>query len=376
MNEVLLAQSLIQFPTLTPMGKDCLFFIKNILEEWGFTCHLLSLQGVDNLYARIGTHSPHLCFAGHVDVVEPSEGWDHPPFDGVLENNSLYGRGAVDMKGAIAAFMTAFRESSLKTGSVSLLLTSDEEGPALFGTKHVVEWLTERGEIIDVALVGEPTSIKAVGDCIKIGRRGSLCGKLTVQGKTGHVAYPHFAKNPIPALMRYLSRILYYPLDAGCEGFEPSNIEVTFLETNTSSFNVIPSIAKAYINIRFNPLHTGAQLQKWLNKVKDELCLVYTSYVWDLDLQITAEPFFTKDEILCAMLQEAVQDITKKNACLSTGGGTSDARFLKEICPVIELGLLSHQAHQVNEHVSAQDLHTLKEIYKNFINKFSISNPS
>jgi succinyl-diaminopimelate desuccinylase len=364
-----LTQKLIQFPSKTPDGKACLEFIAAYLMQRGFECIDFSKENVTNLYARRGNTYPNICFVGHVDVVEEGSGWKHPPFEGVIENDTLYGRGACDMKGAIASFLTALEEINQKNGSLSLILTSDEEGPALFGTASVVKELIIRNERIDCAFTGEPTSSEKLGDTIKVGRRGSLSGVVRVFGKMGHVAYPDLALNPIFLLLDFLNTLSREHLDDGFENFSPSHLEVTSFETDTASFNVIPGASKARFNIRFNPHYTSKQLQNKIHTIFNQCKEKNPNYQWDLEWIAGADPFFSKHEGLSNTMKDAVSQVLHYIPSLSTSGGTSDARFIKDLCPVIELGLFSRQAHQRNECVAIKDLIDLKNIYRIFLER-------
>lgn len=362
MSVVELTQKLIQFPSETPLGAACLDFIQQFLENKGFSCYRLPFGVVDNLYARFGEGSPNFCFAGHVDVVSPLNHaeWTFPPYAGVIKGETLYGRGAVDMKGAIAAFMEA-AASFLKTpfkGSISFLLTSDEEGPALNGTQKVLRWLEEKQEKIDVCLVGEPTNPLAVGDMIKIGRRGSLSFEIEVDGKAGHVAYPDLAQNPIPVLLKFLQEIIQTPLDFGTEEFSPSNLEITSIDVGNVTSNLIPSKAKAMANIRFNTLQSGLGLVQKLQQIASRFPLKI-----DLLFYPASEAFILKNPTLIRLVSNAIEFVCGKKPVVSTSGGTSDARFIKDYCPVIEFGLINATAHHIDERVEISELVLLEKIY-------------
>lgn len=358
-----LAQKLISFPSVTPNHAGSLDFIESYLARLGFECWRLPFEDVDNLYARWGQGWPNLCFAGHVDVVPVLNpgAWQYPPFQDCLNGDGIvYGRGAVDMKGAIAAFMVAVSQMVKQplTGSLSFLLTSDEEGLAANGTRKVVEWLKEKEETISLCLVGEPTSVNAVGDMIKIGRRGSLNAHITVAGKAGHVAYPENFVNPTTILLEYLNELKRSELDQGTEFFQPSNLEVTSIDVGNPTTNVVPGKAEAKLNIRFNSLHTGESLTQYLRAVAARI----SSHI-KVDARVSGEAFYCPDQEIAHRIAHSVQEITGKTPVLSTSGGTSDARFIKDIAPVVELGLLNRTAHQDNEHVSFADLQVLESIY-------------
>jgi succinyl-diaminopimelate desuccinylase len=355
--------------------------LQNVLEGAGFACHRMTFSepgtaDVENLYARIGTRGPNLCFAGHTDVVPPGDeaAWSVPPFAADIRDATLYGRGAVDMKGAIACFVTAAlrvlaRHGGKPNGSLSLLITGDEEGPSINGTAKVLDWLKERGEALDACLVGEPSCRHALGDEIKIGRRGSVNGELIVKGKQGHAAYPHIADNPVPKLARMIDRLAALKLDRGTERFEPSHLAVTVVSVPNTAANVIPGQARALFNVRYNDTHTRAEIEKRIT----ECCEAAAKEVgakFTLAFSGTGDVFLTKPGPLVEAMAEAVREVTGHAAKLSTSGGTSDARFIKDYCPVVEFGLVNATIHQVDEHVAVADLETLTRIYERFIEDF------
>ena len=363
-----IAQHLIRCPSVTPDATQGLDMLESYLKALGFECHRLVYEGVDNLYGRRGTISPHFCFLGHMDVVPVghSSAWHHDPFAGHVVGKNLYGRGAVDMKGAIAAFVSALSAGDKKNkGSISLLITGDEEGPALHGTKRVLEWLQERQEKIDFCLVGEPTSDQFIGDTLKIGRRGSLSGELTVFGTQGHVAYPKNFDNPIPRLIQTLDQMYQCALDTGTPHFQPSHFDVTTIDVGNTASNVIPSRAFVKFNIRFNDCHSSDSLKRHFQQI----CASHAGH-HDLKLRVSAEPFLTLSHDFAHRVKDVVEQVTGQTAMFSTSGGTSDARFIHTVCPVIELGLKNHTAHQVNEHVPLQDLQQLTKIYRAILNEF------
>ncbi|RZI45366.1 succinyl-diaminopimelate desuccinylase [Candidatus Finniella inopinata] len=373
-----LCQELIRCESVTPKDAGCLDIIEGYLKPLGFVCHRLPFGqndplATDNLYARWGNSGPNFCFAGHTDVVPVGDlaRWTVDPFGADIKDGRLYGRGTVDMKGAIAAFISAVADviQNHQPGcSFSLLLTSDEEGPATFGTKKVIEWLKGRGEIIDACLVGEPTNPQIFGEMVKIGRRGSLNTKVTVTGKQGHVAYPHFAVNPIPALLGYLMQLLQKPLDEGTDHFMASNLEVTSVDVGNPVTNVIPNQASARFNIRFNSLHTGQRLVDYLQAVKEMVSKTFSPQLqWTLEPVISGESFMSNHQGLQQAVVKAIETVTGLTPKLDTSGGTSDARFLKDICPVIEFGLISDQAHQIDEYLVIEDLTSLTGVYKNIL---------
>ena len=367
-----LAAALIRCPSVTPADAGALDVLEQVLTGLGFATTRLPFSSagptIDNLYARIGSGAPHFCFAGHTDVVPVGNprGWTVEPFGADIVGDHLYGRGATDMKGAVAAFVAAaarFLEArrNAPPGSISLLITGDEEGPAVDGTVKVLDWLVRKGEVPDHALVGEPTSRTRLGDTIKIGRRGSLTGHLTVRGVQGHVAYPHLADNPIPRLIEMLSRIDGEELDDGTEQFEPSNLEITTIDVGNPATNVIPAEARATFNIRFNDRHTGRGLEKWLRATFDKV--VEDPDCYTLDVQVGGEAFLTRPGLFTDLVVGAIERTTGLIPELSTGGGTSDARFLKDFCPVLEFGLPGLTMHKANERVALADLTALTDIY-------------
>ncbi len=375
---ILYAQALIRCRSVTPEEAGALRYMESELAAAGFTCHRLpfSQEGtpdVDNLYARIGTGSPHICFAGHIDVVPPGDeqAWRHSPFAAEIEDGILYGRGAADMKGGVAAALAAVLEflrerGSAFGGSISFLLTADEEGPGINGTRKVVEWLAARGERPDACIVGESTSETSVGDTIKNGRRGSLSCLLKVAGQQGHAAYPEKARNPLPGLIAVLNLLKSKPLDEGTAHFQPSNLEITSIDTGNRATNVIPAAATARFNIRFNNLHTSVSLKAWI-EAQVGAALAGRGLEYSVSYDPASECFLTEAGGFVEMLSEAVQAETGKQPVLSTGGGTSDARFIKDLCAVAELGLLNATAHKVDECVSLAGLESLAAIYARFL---------
>jgi succinyl-diaminopimelate desuccinylase len=375
---VALAQGLIRCPSVTPADAGALDVLVLALKPARFTCERLTFteEGappVDNLFARVGEGPPHLCFAGHTDVVPPGDAklWRHPPFAAEVTGGLLYGRGASDMKGAIACFAAAAVDYAKARGreldgSISLLITGDEEGPAVNGTCKVLAWMKEKGERPDHCLVGEPTNAKRLGEAIKIGRRGSLNGRLKVSGVQGHVAYPHLASNPVKGLIQILARLYDTPLDYGSAHFSPSNLEVTSIDVGNPTLNVIPAEAEARFNIRYNDRHSADSLTALLRE-QVTLALSGTELSFTLDFEPPSHTFLTEPGPLDALLSEAVHEITGLTPSLETGGGTSDARFIKDYCPVIEFGLSTATIHKADEHVAIADLEQLTAIYRRFI---------
>jgi len=352
---------LIKCKSVTPDEGGALDLITNYLEPLGFTCTRLPFAEVDNLYARYGNKGKNLCFAGHIDVVPPGDEakWNTKPFEPTIIDGILYGRGASDMKAAITPFMVAVKEYIKTTPdcSISFLITSDEEGPGINGTKKVLEHLQNTGEKIDACIVGEPTSVDKVVDTIKVGRRGSITGWLTVNGTQGHVAYPQLADNPNAILVDILAQLQALELDNGNEFFDASNLEVTSIDVGNNITNLIPAQAKAVFNIRFNDEHSSDSL-------KDKLDTIISKYPQaSVEYKVSGESFITKNDSLVDIAANAVEQIVGAKPVLSTSGGTSDARFIKNYCPVVELGLTNATAHKVNECVRVDDLYVLQNIY-------------
>ena len=325
---------------------------------------------MDNLYARRGEGRPNFCFAGHTDVVPTGDRavWTRDPFAAVVEDGVLYGRGASDMKGAIAAFVAAvarFGAAGAGGGSISLLITGDEEGPAVNGTRKVLDWLAERGETLDACLVGEPTNPEELGEMVKIGRRGSLNGTLRVAGRQGHVAYPALADNPLPRLVALLNALLALTLDEGTDHFQPSRLELTSIDVGNEATNVIPGAAAARFNVRFNDRHTGASLERTIRAHLDA-----TGEPYDLAIEVSGEAFVTPPGRLSTIIAESVAAVTGMTPTLSTTGGTSDARFIKDHCPVAEFGLLSRTMHRTDECVPVDALERLADIYLGILERY------
>lgn len=365
-----LAVDLIRCPSITPEDHGALDLLQAALEHLGFTCRRFpfsSKEGgdVDNLYARLGTGSPNFCYAGHTDVVPVGDKkvWKYPPFAAEVVDGVLYGRGASDMKGAIAAYVAALSNFLEKhkdfKGSLSLLITGDEEGPAKNGTKKMLRSLTEEGEVIDMCLVGEPTNVTKLGEMIKVGRRGSLNTTLTVHGKQGHAAYPESAYNPVPDLTLVLDALREWKLDDGTEFFPPSNLEITNLTAGTGVFNVIPGKARAKFNIRFNDLQTSEGLINEIKKI-----VKGTGVRHSLEFDIIGEAFFNEPRKLANIVKTAVKNKTGLEAEFGTTGGSSDARFIKDYCPVVEFGLTGETIHAINECVTLKNLEGLAAIYE------------
>lgn len=375
---LLLTQALIQAPSTTPDDGCGIAVMRAFLEPLGFECHELVFEEVGfekthNLYARIGEGSPNFCFAGHTDVVPAGNlaAWRYEPFSAHVAEGRLYGRGAEDMKGAIAAFAVAAKnfiaENPSFNGSISFLLTGDEEGVGVNGTPKMLAWLRERGEPLDVCLVGEPTNPEVLGEMVKIGRRGSMNTLLTVRGKQGHVAYPALADNPVSRMVRILARLKAEVLDEGTEFFPPSNLEVTTVDVGNPSVNVIPEQAVAKFNIRFNDQHHSDDLKQWIHAICEEEC---EEGGFELNFRVSGEAFVTPPGALSDLVAGAIKHITGIDAVLSTTGGTSDARIIKDYCPVIEFGTTGRTPHQVNEFVMVEDLEKLERIYHEILRRY------
>ena len=377
-----LTAELIRRPSVTPRDEGALDIVAAQLERLGFTCHRLvfndpgpngeATAAIANLYARCGSGRPNLCFAGHTDVVPPGppEGWSFAPFAAERRDGALCGRGAVDMKGAIAAFIAAAERFLAArgdgfAGSISLLITGDEEGVAVNGTKKVLEWLEARGETLDASIVGEPTSAAVLGDMIKIGRRGSMTGRLTVEGVQGHVAYPHLADNAAHRLIALLAALPTGPLDAGTEHFQPSSLQVTTIDIGNPATNVIPGQARATFNIRFNDRWSSDKLQAW---VAERLAAFGGG--WRLQWEVSGESFLVPPGPVSDCLTAAIAAVTGRTPELSTTGGTSDARFIQAHCPVAEFGLVGQTMHKADERVALADLAQLSAIYEAFLDRF------
>jgi succinyl-diaminopimelate desuccinylase len=370
---VALTRDLIRRPSVTPADEGAMDVLERALTGLGFHCRRMKFEDIENLYARRGTASPNLCFAGHTDVVPTgsTEAWSSGPFEAEVKDGILYGRGAVDMKGGIAAWVAAVSQVLAEgevPGSLSFLITGDEEGPALHGTKRVVQALMAEGEVIDACVVGEPSSQHALGDMIKIGRRGSLNTWITVHGKQGHVAYPDRAANPVPVLARLVARLADHKLDAGYEAFQPSNLELTTLDVGNPATNLIPAEALGRLNIRFNPNHTGESLMAWLNAEAGK-AQAESGLRIELEHLHSGDAFLTQTGPFVTGVQDAVEAAVGRRPEASTTGGTSDARFIRAMCPVLELGLVGQTMHQIDERVETKDLVELADIYQAILDR-------
>ncbi len=376
-NELQLSKDLIRFPSVTPIDAGAIKFLSNKLKKLGFNCKILEFKDkkskpIKNLYAKIGKNRPNLCYAGHTDVVPPGniKDWTVNPFKPAIRNNHLIGRGANDMKSSIACFISAvskfLNKNSKFKGSISFLITGDEEGFAINGTKKVVDYLKRKKEIIDFCIVGEPTNPNKLGEMIKIGRRGSLSGKIQIFGTQGHVAYPHLSKNPINTLVAVCKKLKETKLDKGNKNFQPSNLEFTSIDVKNKAHNVIPASAGAQFNIRYNNLHNSKSLKKKISLIVKKLSKKYKCN-FKIEFMANGDSFLTKPEKTVFMAKKIIKKITKINPVLSTTGGTSDARFIRKIAPCLEFGLVNKTMHRVDECVSLTDLKKLTRIYNDIL---------
>ncbi len=379
-NELQLAKELIRYPSVTPVDAGIMKFLEKKLKKLGFKTKMLEFKEknykpVKNLYARLGNKNPNFCYAGHLDIVPPGnvKDWTVNPFRPSVKKGHLIGRGANDMKSSIAAFVSAvsiFLNNNKKfKGSISFLITGDEEGDAINGTKKVVKYLKKKKEKINFCLVGEPTNPNKLGEMIKIGRRGSLTGKLTILGVQGHVAYPQKAVNPSTALIKILEVLKNFRFDKGTKNFQPSNLEVTKINIDNNADNVIPKSAEATFNIRYSDKHSSSSLKKKLNKIIKQICKKNKSK-FKIEYRVSGEAFLTKPNKTTFMIQNIIKKITKIRPKLSTTGGTSDARFIKNICPCLEFGLVGKTMHKVDEAVSLSDLRKLTKIYSLILDNY------
>jgi succinyl-diaminopimelate desuccinylase len=357
-----LASRLIACPSVTPARGAVFDALEAALAPLGFAVERFVSGEVENLFATRGGGGPHFAFAGHLDVVPPGDGWSGDPFRPEVRGGLLYGRGAVDMKGGIAAFVAAAAEVAEHRGTLSLLITGDEEGPAVHGTRAIMAWMAERGIRPDMILIGEPTSEARLGDIVKIGRRGSVNMWITIPGVQGHVAYPHRADNPVPKLGRAIAALEALHLDDGSEAFQPSNLEVTAVDTDTKATNVIPGSARIQLNIRFNDIHRGEDLVALVRRTAEEAAPGAS-----VEAMISGEAFLTPSGPLYALVTRAIREETGSEPTLSTSGGTSDGRFLIQLCPVVDFGLPNATMHKLDEAAAVDDLHALKRIYARIV---------
>lgn len=376
---VSLAQAMIRCPSVTPDEAGVLGVLAQALQQAGFATRRMDFAApgtpdIANLYASIGSGSPHFCFAGHVDVVPVGDlrAWTVDPFAADIVDGTLYGRGAADMKAAIAAFVAAaaqYRAQHGGKGTISLLITGDEEGPAINGTRKMLEALASEGVRFDACVVGEPTNKARFGDMMKIGRRGSMTGHLTVHGVQGHIAYPHLADNPVHRLARMMAALIEEPLDRGTEFFEASSLQFYTADVGNPTNNLIPAQARASFNIRFNDLHTSSSLEAGIRQKLDAIGGRY-----DLQISVSGEAFFTAPGPLSTLLAGAVNEVTGRQPELSTTGGTSDARFIRSYCPVVEFGLVGQTMHKVDERAALSDIAALQEVYRLALERFFAPN--
>ena len=380
LNDVKLAKELIKFPSVTPIDAGVMRFLEKNLKKLGFKTKVIEFKEknykpVKNLYARLGTKEPNFCFAGHLDVVPPGniKNWSVKPFKPSIKKGFLIGRGANDMKSSVAAFVSAvsiFLSKNKKfNGSISLLITGDEEGDAVNGTRKVVKYLKKNREKINFCLVGEPTNPNKLGEMIKIGRRGSLSGKIEIIGTQGHVAYPHRANNPSTIIIKILNELKNIKFDKGTKNFQPTNLEITKINIDNNADNVIPKTANATFNIRFNNKHSSGSIKKRINKILSKINKKNKSK-FKIDYRVSGEAFLTKQNATTNMIQNVIKKVTKVRPKLSTTGGTSDARFLKNISPCLEFGLVGKTMHKIDEAVSLKDLKKLTKIYANILDNY------
>ncbi len=372
-DELKLSKELIRFPSITPIDAGAIKFLSKKLKSLGFKCKILEFkeknsQPIKNLYARLGTKKPNLCYAGHTDVVPPGnlKDWNVNPFSPKIKNGYLVGRGANDMKSSIACFVSAvskyLKKNSKINGSISFLITGDEEGLAINGTKKVVDYLKKKKEKINFCIVGEPTNPKKLGEMIKIGRRGSISGKIEITGTQGHVAYPQLSNNPINTLISICKKLKDTKLDRGNKNFQPSNLEFTSIYVDNKAHNVIPSRAKAQFNIRYNNFHTSISLKKKINKTIKNICKK-NKCKFKIKYDVNGDAFLTEPAETIQMAKKIIKSVTKINPVFSTTGGTSDARFIRKISPCLEFGLVNKTMHKIDECVSIKDLQKLTKIY-------------
>ena len=374
-SELKLAKDLIRCPSITPKDAGAINLLAKNLRSLGFKCQIINFKNIKNLYAKLGNSSPNFCYAGHTDVVPPGNinDWSVNPFKPTVKNNRLIGRGANDMKASIACFVAAvskFKTKNIKfKGSISLLITGDEEGEAVNGTKKVVEYLKKKREKINFCIVGEPTNPNKLGEMIKIGRRGSMTGRLKIIGAQGHVAYPHRANNPSDTIVKILKKIKELKLDNGTKDFQPSNLEITKINIDNQADNVIPGSAEAVFNIRFNNKHSSSSLKRKLNTIFKSISKK-TKCKFKINYEVSGEAFLTKPNKTTFMIQNAIKKITKIKPKLSTTGGTSDARFIRKISPCLEFGLVGKTMHKIDESVPLSDLKKLSTIYLNILENY------
>ena len=367
-----LTAALVRCPSVTPVEGGAIEMLDGMLSEAGFTCTRTDRNGVANLYARYGTGGPVLGFNGHTDVVPVGEGWTREPFGADIHDGKLWGRGACDMKSAVAAWVSAAigwtRDNPSPDGSLAILITGDEEGPGVDGTTAILDWMEQRGERMDHCLVGEPTCPETMGEMMKIGRRGSMTLYLTATGTQGHAAYPHRARNPLPPLIALLDRLATWRMDEGTAAFDPSTLAITTVDTGNPANNVIPGKAVATVNIRFNDAHSSASIESRVRAMIAEASV--EGVTLEMDVKVSGESFVTEPDSFTDLLRGAVEAETAIQPVLSTSGGTSDARFVRRMCPVVEFGLVGQSMHKADEHVVVEDIRTLARIYRRVIDGY------
>ena len=370
---VSLTADLVRCPSVTPQEGGALGLLDTLLSEAGFTCTRIPRGGVDNLYARYGRSGPVLGFNGHTDVVPVGEGWTHDPFAGTISEGRLWGRGACDMKSGVAAFVCAALDFVKAIPdpefSIAILITGDEEGPGIDGTQAILDWMESRGETLDHCIVGEPTCPTRMGEMMKIGRRGSMTAYLTATGMQGHAAYPHRARNPLPPLIALLDRLARWKLDEGTAQFDPSTLTVTTIDTGNPANNVIPGETKATVNIRFNDAHSSASLTETIRAMAAEAEVDGVRLA--MEIKVSGESFVTDPNAFTDLLGAAITAETGVDPVLSTSGGTSDARFIRRICPVVEFGVVGQSMHKADEHVAIADIEALTRIYRRVIKGYT-----
>lgn len=371
-----LTADLIRCPSVTPAEAGAIALLERLLSDAGFACTRISRGGIENLFARWGSEAPVFGFNGHTDVVPvgDADAWTAEPFGAEIRNGLMWGRGATDMKSGVAAFVTAalrLIEETPPAGSISILITGDEEGDATDGTVAILDWMAENGETLDACVVGEPTSLSQLGDTIKIGRRGSMTGYLKVTGQQGHTAYPDRAANPIPVLARICAQLDGTPLDMGSTHFQASTLAMTSFDVGNKTTNVIPAEANAAFNIRFNDLHSSSSVKVWVEQIVEaELMRLDGAFSADISWKVSGESFLTEPGPLTEIVTEVIAATTLERPAMTTGGGTSDARFIQAICPVVEVGLVGDTMHQVDERVPVEDIEGLSGIYLEILRRF------
>ncbi len=370
---VSLTADLVRCASVTPVEGGALTLLEGILSAAGFSCTRIERNGIDNLHARYGKTGPVLGFNGHTDVVPVGEGWHHDPFAGTIADGKLWGRGACDMKSGVAAFVSAavdfVRETPDPAFSIAILITGDEEGPGIDGTQAILDWMDGVGETLDHCIVGEPTCPERMGEMMKVGRRGSMTAYLTATGMQGHAAYPHRARNPLPPLIALLDRMATWRLDEGTAQFDPSTLSITTVDTGNPANNVIPGEARATVNIRFNDAHSSASLTEQIRIMTTEAQIEGVRI--DMQVKVSGESFVTEPNAFTDLVRASVEAETGIDPVLSTSGGTSDARFIRRIAPVVEFGVVGQTMHKADEHVALSDIVALKQVYRRIIERYT-----